>query len=105
MNNKVVVIVGATGGIGSAVAQKLANSGANLVLAARDNNRLDALATQLSTTEIITVPTNITNSQEVEILMEKASQYFGKRTMRIHRTVANYLPKMQSVPRAHRAPR
>ncbi|MDE5114829.1 MAG: SDR family NAD(P)-dependent oxidoreductase, partial [Trichodesmium sp. St15_bin1_1] len=67
MNNKVVVIVGATGGIGSAVAQKLANSGANLVLAARDNNRLDALATQLSTTEIITVPTNITNSQEVEI--------------------------------------
>ena len=78
MNNKVVVIVGATGGIGSAVAQKLANSGANLVLAARDNNRLDALATQLSTTEIITVPTNITNSQEVEILMEKASQYFGK---------------------------
>ncbi|NET14418.1 MAG: SDR family NAD(P)-dependent oxidoreductase, partial [Okeania sp. SIO1H6] len=69
MQDKVVVVVGATGGIGSVVAEKLANSGASLVLAARDSSRLDNLATQLSTTQVITVPTNITNPEEVETLM------------------------------------
>ncbi len=83
MQDKVVVVVGATGGIGSAVAQKLANSGASLVLAARDSNRLDSLASQLSTDsseehKAIAIPTNIINPQEVESLMEKASSHLGK---------------------------
>lgn len=43
MNNKVVVIVGVIGGIGLVVVQKLVNFGVNLVLAVRDNNRLDVL--------------------------------------------------------------
>ena len=34
MQDKVVVVVGATGGIGSALTQKLASQGASLVLAA-----------------------------------------------------------------------
>jgi short-subunit dehydrogenase len=36
MQNKVVVVVGATGGIGSALVPKLAEAGAKLVLVARD---------------------------------------------------------------------
>lgn len=78
MQNKVVVIVGATGGIGSAVAQKLADAGATLVLAARDSNRLDALATQLPTAEVLTVPTDITQLAQVETLMQKAVEHFGQ---------------------------
>ncbi len=78
MQNKVVVIVGATGGIGSAVAHKLADAGANLVLAARDSSRLDALASQLPTTEILAVPTDITQLPQVETLMQKALEHFGQ---------------------------
>ncbi|NEQ36887.1 MAG: SDR family oxidoreductase [Okeania sp. SIO3I5] len=97
MKDKVVVIVGATGGIGSVVAQKLANSGASIVLASRDNNRLDALATQLSTTEIITVPTDITNPQEVEILMEKATNHFDKIDVLVNAAGAGILKQWNKI--------
>jgi len=78
MQNKVVVVVGATGGIGSAVAHKLASSGATLVLAARDSSRLDALAGELSTTKVLSVPTDITDLSQVETLMQKAVGHFGQ---------------------------
>ncbi|MEG3843871.1 SDR family oxidoreductase [Microcoleus sp. herbarium14] len=78
MQDKVVVVVGATGGIGSAVARKLADAGATLVLAARDSSKLDALAGQLSATEVLCVPTDITDLQQVETLMQKTVEHFGQ---------------------------
>lgn len=42
----VYIILGATGGIGSAVSELLAADGAHLVLAAQDTDKLDALAQQ-----------------------------------------------------------
>jgi short-subunit dehydrogenase len=79
MQNKVVVIVGATGGIGSALAQKLAPTGANLVLASRNSQRLGEIASQLPATgSVLTVPTDITNLPQVETLMEKTVAQFGQ---------------------------
>ena len=78
MQDKVVVVVGATGGIGSAVARKLADAGATLVLAARDSSKLDALAGELSATEVLCVPTDITDLQQVETLMQKTVEHFGQ---------------------------
>ncbi|WP_449420007.1 SDR family oxidoreductase [Phormidium nigroviride] len=77
MQDKVVVVVGATGGIGSAVAHKLAKSGASLAIAARDTSRLDALANELPT-EVLSVPCNITDPQQVEVLMQKTLSRFGQ---------------------------
>ena len=78
MQDKVVIVVGATGGIGSAVARKLADAGARLVLAARDSSKLDALASELSATEVLCVPTDITDLSQVETLMHKAAGHFGQ---------------------------
>lgn len=79
MQNKTVVIVGATGGIGSALAQKLASTGANLVFAAKTSQKLDQLVSNLSVTgSILSVPTDITNPQQVETLMEKTVTNFGQ---------------------------
>lgn len=77
MHDKVIVIVGATGGIGSALARKLAPTGAALVLASRSADRLAAIAEQLPTTEVLTVPTDITDPAQVEALMQKAIAQFG----------------------------
>ena len=77
MQDKVVVVVGATGGIGSAVAHKLAKSGASLAIAARDTSKLDALASELPT-EVLSVPCDITDPQQVEALIQKTLSRFGQ---------------------------
>lgn len=79
MQNKVVVVVGATGAIGSALTYKLAPTGARMVLAARDSSALSNLATRLPMTEqVLAVPTDITDTQQVDALMEKAVAHFGQ---------------------------
>ncbi|MGZ5246537.1 MAG: SDR family NAD(P)-dependent oxidoreductase, partial [Flavitalea sp.] len=44
IRNKTVLLIGATGTIGSGIAKKLADSGANLYITGRDKNKLDILA-------------------------------------------------------------
>ena len=81
MQDKVIVIVGATGGIGSTLAQKLVTTGAKLVLAARDSDRLANLTAQFpaaSADQVLAVPTDITHPEQVEALMQKAVTQFGK---------------------------
>ncbi|MEI6429217.1 MAG: SDR family oxidoreductase [Pseudanabaena sp. ELA607] len=87
MQGKVVVIVGATGGIGSALSHKLALSGAKLFLAGRSSHKLEALATALiatttniteNITEIRYCAADITDPQQSEALMQAALQHFGR---------------------------
>jgi short-subunit dehydrogenase len=81
MQEKVVVVVGATGGIGSVLTRKLAAEGTRLVLAAKDSSRLAELGSQLSIAtqeQVLTVPTDITEPSQVKTLMEKAVAQFGQ---------------------------
>ena len=85
MLNKVVVVVGATGGIGSALVPKLAESGAKLVLVARDADRLNELVRSLEDDyatdyeiEAIAIPTDITQYAQVELMVQKAIAQFGQ---------------------------
>jgi len=81
MQDKVVVVVGATGGIGSALTRKLASEGTSLVLAARDSSHLAALVSGLPISDrkqVLTVPTDITDPSQVETLMSKAVAQFGQ---------------------------
>ena len=48
IENKVVVITGASSGLGEATARHLAERGALIVLGARRSDRIDALATELN---------------------------------------------------------
>ncbi|HCF30047.1 MAG TPA: oxidoreductase [Cyanobacteria bacterium UBA11049] len=78
MQDKVVVVVGATGGIGSALTRKLAPTGASLVLAARDSSDLSTLAAELPQERVLTVPTDICDRASVDALMEKTVAQFGQ---------------------------
>jgi short-subunit dehydrogenase len=77
MQDQVIVVVGATGGIGSALARKLATNGAKLVLAARDAVNLATLANELPG-KVLTVPTDITQPQQVEALIQATVAHFGQ---------------------------
>lgn len=81
MQDKVVVVVGATGGIGSVLTHQLAVSGTRLVLAAKNSDRLETLASELpiaDSEQVLTVPTDITDPFQVKMLMEKAVAQFGQ---------------------------
>lgn len=81
MQDKVVVVVGATGGIGSALTRKLAPEGTSLVLAAKDSSHLAALVSGLPISDrkqVLTVPTDITDPSQIETLMSKTVAQFGQ---------------------------
>lgn len=76
-----MVVVGATGGIGSTLTEKLLPLGAKLVLAARDRDRLNALVEQFpppSAQQVLAVPTDITDPEQVTALMQQAVDRFGR---------------------------
>jgi ribitol 2-dehydrogenase len=74
--DKVIIITGASSGIGAATARALAPTGARLVLTARSGDRLAALAAELGGALVIpadmTVPADITN------LVARAVEHLGR---------------------------
>jgi NAD(P)-dependent dehydrogenase (short-subunit alcohol dehydrogenase family) len=60
------LILGATGGIGSALAQRLTASGARVVLAARDAAKLDALAASFGDAAVDTIVLDATQFDAVD---------------------------------------
>ena len=100
MQSKVVVVVGATGGIGSTLTHKLAVEGTSLVLAARDSTHLAALVSQLPIADrerVLTVPTDITDPSQVETLMSKAVTQFGQIDVLVNAAGAGVLKQYNRV--------
>ena len=75
LTGKTVVILGATGGMGEEIARQFAKEGAKVVLAARDENAVKALANELGG---IGVACDITRPEQLEALMEKALAETGR---------------------------
>jgi NADP-dependent 3-hydroxy acid dehydrogenase YdfG len=78
IEDKVVVITGASSGLGEAAARHLARHGAKLVLGARRLERLQALARELSLGGDAAVQTDVTERAQVERLVHRAVQSHGR---------------------------
>ncbi len=78
MKDKVVVITGASSGIGKALAYEFAAKGAHLVLAARRINLLDQLKSELHQNEILIQQTDVSKESDCKQLIEAAVDRFGK---------------------------
>ena len=78
IKDKVVVITGASSGLGEATARRLVNGGAKVVLGARRMERLQALAQELGLDDQAVVKTDVTQRDQVEALVERAIQLHGR---------------------------
>ncbi len=80
LNNRVIVITGASSGIGAALAQRCAAEGMRLVLAARSTDKLESLAQQIVQAggQALAVPTDITCAEQVQHLAASAIATFGQ---------------------------
>lgn len=79
VRDKVVVVTGASEGIGEATARTFADAGVKLVLAARSADKLSAVADSLpAQAEPLVVPTDMTDRTQVRALVDKAVERFGR---------------------------
>ncbi len=75
---KVVIITGASSGIGAATARALAPLGCKLTLAARSTDRLEALADELGRESVLVLPTDVTVGAQVVRMVEETVAHFGR---------------------------
>lgn len=74
MKDKVIVITGGSEGIGAAVAQEVSKRGAKVVIAARNLEKLEAVAKPIGA---LAVQTDVTKRSDNERLRDRALEKFG----------------------------
>ncbi|HTX87490.1 MAG TPA: SDR family oxidoreductase [Bacteroidales bacterium] len=77
MKDKVVIITGASSGIGKALASECSRRGAKLVLGARNFSKLEQMKKELPG-EVLVVETDVTREEDCRRLAEKAVEKFGR---------------------------
>jgi NADP-dependent 3-hydroxy acid dehydrogenase YdfG len=77
---KVIVITGASSGMGEAAARHLAAKGARVVLGARRADRIEALAAEITTAggQATAVATDVTKREDVQALLDTAVATYGR---------------------------
>jgi NADP-dependent 3-hydroxy acid dehydrogenase YdfG len=80
ITGKVVVITGASSGLGEAAARLLSAQGASVVLGARRTDRIQALADELTAAggKALAVETDVTDRAQVQRLVDAAVQAYGR---------------------------
>ena len=80
INEQVIVITGASSGIGLTTARMAAEQGAKLVLAARNGEALDQLASELRRQgcQVATVTADVGNAADVERIGQTALERYGR---------------------------
>lgn len=80
LDGKVAIITGGGSGIGKGIAKAFADEGCSVVIAARNAERLDAAAAELSAggATVISIPTDVTSEDQMISLFAKTMDQFGK---------------------------
>jgi NAD(P)-dependent dehydrogenase (short-subunit alcohol dehydrogenase family) len=80
LDGKIAIVTGGNRGIGAAIARGFVAEGASVVLAARDAEKLDTTASELTAqgATVLAIPTDITSEADVEELFRQTMDRFGR---------------------------
>jgi len=100
IKDSVIVITGASGGIGRATALELAKQGATLLLAARRENILQGLAQECDRLggRALAVPTDVTDKEAVKALARRAVETFGQLDVWINNAAVTLFARFEEAP-------
>ncbi len=76
LQNRRILITGASSGIGRILAEQLAQQGARLALASRSEDKLQEVASHLGG-DVLIVPTDVTSSDDRQRLLDRVAERFG----------------------------
>ncbi|WP_197377162.1 SDR family NAD(P)-dependent oxidoreductase [Mycolicibacterium baixiangningiae] len=99
--SQVVVVTGASSGIGEETALRYAGRGARLVLAARNDDTLQRVADECRTAgaeAVLVKPTDIADSGEVEELFDRAARRFGRIDIAVQSAGITAFGRFEDVP-------
>jgi short-subunit dehydrogenase len=88
IRDKVVIVTGASSGIGLATARLLGESGAKVALVARSKDKLQAISNELP--HSLPVPTDMTRANEIVRMVETVKNHFGRIDLLINSTGQGY---------------
>jgi NADP-dependent 3-hydroxy acid dehydrogenase YdfG len=77
LTNQVVLVTGATGGIGSAIAKRIVAAGAKVAVSGRDADKLQSLQKELGG-EVQTVVADVADEQAVADAADAVRKHFGR---------------------------
>lgn len=83
---KVVIVTGASSGVGAAAARAFARSGARVVLAARRAQTIEALAREIGG---LAVPTDVTRLEDLTTLIQRTHAAYGHIDVLVNNAAAN----------------
>ena len=86
LSGKVVIVTGASSGVGAAAARAFAQAGARVVLAARRAEAIEALAREL---EGLAVPTDVTRLEDLVALVDRTLAAYGRLDVLVNNAAAN----------------
>lgn len=78
LKGKVIIVMGASSGIGEASVRKIAGKGGRLVIAARREEKLKEIADSLPDADINYLKADVTNYEEVKRVIDYAMEKYGR---------------------------
>ncbi len=95
IQNKVVIVTGASSGIGQATARLLSQNGAKIALVARTKNTLKALSKELPGS--YAVPTDMTKVAEIRQMVDEVQDYYGRIDVLINNAGQGYDAPVENI--------
>ncbi len=86
LNGKVAIITGASSGVGEAAAHAFARAGANVVLAARSREKIEATARAIGG---LAVPTDVSRLDDLQKLVDQTLAAYGRIDVLVNNAAAN----------------
>jgi NAD(P)-dependent dehydrogenase (short-subunit alcohol dehydrogenase family) len=91
LQDRVAIVTGASRGIGEAIALRMAEAGASVVLAARKPEALQAVVARIEAAggKALAVPAHTGKAEDIEALVQKAVAHFGKVDVLVNNAATN----------------